>query len=257
MRADGSIAMALTAQPLFSIVIPTRNRAALLQRCLQSVLAQEYSDYEVIVVDDGSSDDTPEVLARFAPRVRALRQPGRGPSEARNFGVSKATGRFIVFLDSDDLLTPSALLLYASLIASSGAALLIAAFRSFVDEQELADDGRSEAPSMRRFATYLDAAADGHLSGTARLVIDRSVYVGANGLSTEFRVCEDQDFGLRINQAGPCLVITSPVTVGYRAHAGNLSKDIAEFGRGIQRIIRAEQRGLYPGGAERSTMRRQ
>lgn len=257
MSADETAAVGV-ARPLFSVVIPSRNRAGMLQRCLESVVAQDFASYEIVVVDGGSTDGTAAVLERFSARVHAIQQRNNGPSEARNLGVAAASGRFVVFVDSDDVLAPSALQLYASLVGGPGGpTMVLAAFQPFSEERELAQLGRHDGPpTIQAFATYLEAASEGHLSGTHRLIIERSVYVAAAGLSTNFRVCEDQDFGLRINQTGPCLVILSPATVGYRLHAGNISKDAADFARGIRQIVSGEKSGAYPGTPATVTRRR-
>ena len=93
--------------PMFSVVIPTHNRKHLLRRCLRAVLAQDYSHYEVIVVDDGSTDSTGEMVLREFPSVRYIRQEvSRGPAAARNRGIEAASGEIIAFTD-DDCVPPS------------------------------------------------------------------------------------------------------------------------------------------------------
>jgi glycosyltransferase involved in cell wall biosynthesis len=89
--------------PLFSVVICTYNRSAQLEGALRSVLAQDIGDYELLVVDDGSEDDTPDVVGRFdAPQIRYVRRPNGGLSAARNTGIAEARGEFVIFLDDDD-----------------------------------------------------------------------------------------------------------------------------------------------------------
>src|ERR1700722_8506374 len=91
-------------KPKVSVVIPTYNRAATVPRAIESVLAQTVTDLEVIVVDDGSSDDTGKVLREmFGDRIRYYSQANQGASVARNKGVEEARGEWIAFLDSDDL----------------------------------------------------------------------------------------------------------------------------------------------------------
>ena len=244
--------------PFFSIVIPSLNRGALLERCLASLCAQNFADYEIIVVDAGSTDSTPRVLERFASRAQAIVVRGIGVSDGRNAGVRQASGRFVVFVDSDDLLLGPALRLYASLLAEPGGPrLILAAYQPFRDERELAGLGApADAPVVRHFTTYLDAAAAGHLAGTHRLIIERSVYLDAGGLDPRLQVCEDQDFGLRINDVGPCALVVSPVTIGYRQHEGNISSNAESFGFGARWLIRNERGGAYPGGASRRRLRR-
>ncbi len=89
--------------PATSVVIPTFNRSALVTRAINSVLSQTYPPSEIIVVDDGSTDDTPAVIQRFGERVRYLRQERGGASKARNYGVAEAASDWIAFLDSDDV----------------------------------------------------------------------------------------------------------------------------------------------------------
>jgi glycosyltransferase involved in cell wall biosynthesis len=91
----------------FSIIIPTYNRANLIAKTLHSVLNQSFSDFEVIVVDDGSTDNTEAVMSNFvSPKVHYFKIPNGERAKARNFGVKKSQGNFVTFLDSDDLLMP-------------------------------------------------------------------------------------------------------------------------------------------------------
>src|SRR5947209_429690 len=98
---------------LFSVVIPTYNRAAYLRQTLASVLTQECQDFEIIVVDDGSTDATPVVLESFGGKLRVFHQKNQGPGAARNLGASNAGGEYIAFLDSDDVWFPWTLSTYA------------------------------------------------------------------------------------------------------------------------------------------------
>ena len=100
----GKSALASFMNPKVSVVIPTYNRAAMVQRAIESVLAQTVTDLEVIVVDDGSSDGTEQILGgAFGDRIRYYAQANQGVSSARNKGLEKARGEWIAFLDSDDL----------------------------------------------------------------------------------------------------------------------------------------------------------
>ena len=100
----------MSAQIPVSVIIPTYNRAALVKEAVASVLAQTWREFELIVVDDGSTDDTPEALAPYASRIRLLRRENRGGvSAARNAGMAAARGEWLAFLDSDDLWLPEKL----------------------------------------------------------------------------------------------------------------------------------------------------
>ncbi len=89
--------------PRVAVIIPTFNRARQVVEAVESVLRQTYTDFELLVVDDGSTDDTAERLAPYASRLRLVRQENRGPSAARNRGVAETDSEFVAFLDSDDL----------------------------------------------------------------------------------------------------------------------------------------------------------
>ncbi|MFH0887115.1 MAG: glycosyltransferase [bacterium] len=94
--------------PLISVIIPTHNRAELIKEAIGSVLGQTYKDFEIIVIDDGSSDDTPQIMKAYS-RIKYHYVKGRGVSFARNYGLALAEGELICFLDSDDLWMPEKL----------------------------------------------------------------------------------------------------------------------------------------------------
>lgn len=95
-------------RPRLSVIIPAYNAAAYLQPCLDSIFSQEYSDFETIVINDGSTDNTATLLEQY-PQVKVIRQENQGMSTARNRGIDEADGEYILFVDSDDLLTEGAL----------------------------------------------------------------------------------------------------------------------------------------------------
>src|SRR3972149_5580300 len=89
--------------PVISIVIPTYNRGKTINRAIESVLSQTFKEYEIIVIDDGSNDNTRDIIKRHIRKVRYYYQNNSGPSKARNIGIHMAKGEWIAFLDSDDL----------------------------------------------------------------------------------------------------------------------------------------------------------
>jgi glycosyltransferase involved in cell wall biosynthesis len=100
--------------PLFTVVIPTYNRELIIEKTILSVLNQDFQDFEIVIVDDGSADNPGSVVDRLNdPRIRLIRQPNGGGGSARNNGIENAKGAYIAFLDSDDLFMPNKLARYA------------------------------------------------------------------------------------------------------------------------------------------------
>lgn len=98
--------------PEVSVVVPIYNVAEYLPKCIESILAQTYPDYELILVNDGSKDNSPEIAEEYAkkdPRIKVIHKPNGGLSDARNEGMKYATGKYVSFIDSDDFIEPDML----------------------------------------------------------------------------------------------------------------------------------------------------
>lgn len=172
--------------PLFSIVIPCFNYGHWLERAVNSVLAQQDTDWELLVIDDGSTDTTAEVAQRLVDRhpgqLRFLRQPNRGVAATRNRGIDETQGRYLIFLDADDELAPTALTSYRQLQAQTPAADLLAGTHQAVTPDgrvKLCPIGRLPAQRRRRFKSFLFDGAQ-HFTGSAaafrRDALDRRRY---------------------------------------------------------------------------------
>jgi len=111
----------MASSPFFSIVIPTYNRAHLIAKTIESVLRQEFDEYEILIIDDGSSDETEEVISKFSDsRIKYFKKENGERGAARNFGYSKSKGLYINFFDSDDLMYPNHLKVARELVALKG-----------------------------------------------------------------------------------------------------------------------------------------
>jgi glycosyltransferase involved in cell wall biosynthesis len=185
--------------PMFSIVVPTHNRASTLGRALRSVAAQTFSDYEVIVVDDGSADSTPEYLKTLrGPRYRSIRnERSLGVSGARNRGISAAIGQWIVFLDDDDELRPQALAaLYERLTSSPQLDFLWGA--RLVHEMDAAgrcialrEDDWNSVPSTVSGTSFLNLVL--RIATNSTFTVRRTVLQALGGFDEQLRVSEDRD----------------------------------------------------------------
>jgi len=146
--------------PTVSVIIPTYNRANTLQRAIDSVRAQSFEDWELVIVDDGSTDGTPDLLSEYADRLgerlTILRQSNRGCSAARNRGIDYARGRFVAFLDSDDEFMPTKLGRQMQLFAGCPNLDFVYSDYSFVDLQGVRSPSAFSAkfPIAREFKAY-------------------------------------------------------------------------------------------------------
>jgi len=241
--------------PRFSVVVPAFNREKLVGPTIDSVLAQTFTDYELIVVDDGSTDGTAEVLRSYGTRIKVIRQANQGPEVARDRGIAMATGEYIALLDSDDLLWPRALETYDRIIRACGSPALILGATMYFGEGQIVtpdDDGTGDIEFFQ-YRDYLAKDVSVGLYGS-NVVTKKSVVEQAGGLrhSTPTTFYMDLlDTMLRIGVYGPCVVVKQPTTVSYRVHPTNSVRDIERMTDGIYPIVKAERHGQYPGGRSR------
>ena len=240
---------------LFSVIIPTYNRVALLQRTLASVWAQRFTDYEVIVVDDGSTDGTLAYLQSLGDRLRVLQQANRGPGPARNLAVKAAQGRYLAFLDSDDLWFPWSLEIYAAVIQQHGYSAFIAGkpFRFWREEQ--LGEVPMTAMNYECFADYYTSGDEWRWWGVSSFVIRADVFRAAGGFAETNLNGEDGDLALKLGEAAGFVQVTAPFTFGYREHDGNVTTDLTKTLAGMWLKIQSEQSATYPGEAARALER--
>jgi len=202
----------VAAEVSFSVVIPVYNGERTVGRAIQSVLEQSHPALEVIVVNDGSTDGTGDVLSAFGDRIRVLNMPNRGVSAARNTGVESARGDWLAFLDADDWYFPDRLKCHADLIASEPEIDFVTG-----DFEYRSDDGRLLGRSMERTALGRSLCAgaaenpwailerddfgefvESHFGDTHTLSLPRTTFRKLEGYSTAYRVCEDVHLLVRL-----------------------------------------------------------
>ena len=200
-------------KPRFSVVIPAYNSAATLARAIESVRAQSWPAHEIIVVDDGSHDDTAEVARQFGPAVRLIQQSNRGVSVARNAGAAAASGDWLAFLDADDWYASDRIRLHAEWIAEdpgldfltgdyeyrdAANALLGTSMAQHASGQAmLAKCGGAQRGVMDTPAEIAAFVAD-HFGDTHTLSVPRARFIQLGGYPTGFKVCEDVHFLTRL-----------------------------------------------------------
>lgn len=242
--------------PLFSVIIPTYNRAELLRETIESVWAQRFTDYEMIVVDDGSTDQTLALLAKWGERIRVIRQENAGPAAARNRGIDVAAGEYCAFLDSDDLWFPWTLQIYAQAIQQAGEVSgIIATPFHFKELIQVANV--QECPlRLTRYDNYLAIATLDMYRGSGVSAWKTSVLVAAGGFVEEEMYGEDLELFLRLGTAPGLVHIESPPAVAVRQHAQGSLGRLDRHCRGAAEMIRREHARAYPGGMKWASARR-
>ena len=206
-----------------SVVIPTRNRWPLLSRALASVLGQEDVDLEVIVVDEGSTDETPANVAAIGDeRVRSFRNDvPSGVARARNRGVEAARGEWVAFLDDDDFWAPAKLRVQLDACVATGAAF---SYTGLVTTDPSLERRRVSAPfpSAGLERTIFEMNLVGPPSS---VIARRSLVAEAGGFDPEFSILADWDMWIRLATAAPAVACDEPLT-GYLVHPDNMHLDV-------------------------------
>jgi GT2 family glycosyltransferase len=209
--------------PTFSVVVTAYESASTVAAAIDSALAQTRSPHEVVVVDDGSTDDTPGVLDRYGDRISRIRQENRGVAAATNAGVAAATGEFVAILNADDVFEPGRL--------------------------EVLDELARERPELDILMTDLAFEVDGHVTGrfceqtpfafelqelailercsVAEPAIRRAALLAAGGFDESLRIGEDWECWIRLITAGARVGLVPEPLVRYRLREDSLTADRA------------------------------
>jgi glycosyltransferase involved in cell wall biosynthesis len=253
-RAGATVGAALIVSqpPLVSVVVPCYNQAAFLREAIDSVLAQTYPHREVIVVDDGSTDDTAAVAAGYAGRIRLVRQVNRGLSGARNVGVAHARGTLIGLLDADDRWLPNKLAAEVPRFADSSIGVVHGSYRKFPPTHPRAGDVRKTAGAETTFHEILAFNAVG---APVSAIVRRSDFERVGGFDESLDRGEDWDLWIRIATVAR-LVGSDAVTAEYRLRDESMSHNYERMYRGLRQMI-ARHRSHHAGcGACRRAVRR-
>jgi glycosyltransferase involved in cell wall biosynthesis len=185
-----------------SVIIPTYNRAHLIGQSIESVLNQTYRAVEVIVVDDGSSDNTKDVVTKYGDRVRYIYQKNAGPSAARNNGVNNSSAEFIGFLDSDDVYLPTKLEKQVTYLNNHPDIDVVLCHWSFVGEDRVTIvEEVSEVPADDMLKRILLTGIWGYFPPNVPL-LRRSSFVKAGGFIESLPAREEQAFWMHVALVG-------------------------------------------------------
>lgn len=207
--------------PTVSVVIPTYNRARLVMEAVDSVLEQSFRDFELVVIDDGSTDGTAERLAPYGDRIRLCRQENRGASAARNAGIRRARGRYICFLDSDDLWLKDKLQAQMDLVVRDPLVKVC-------HTEEIWIRRGVRVNPMKKHRKYsgwiLEKMLPLCIVSLSSVLIAREVFDQVGLFDESLPACEDYDLWLRIGRRYPIILIDRPLMVKRGGHADQLSR---------------------------------
>lgn len=207
--------------PIVSIIIPVYNRPGFVKQAIESVLAQTYSRHEIIIVDDGSTDQTATVLTGYGDRIKTIFQPNQGVSAARNTGIRASTGDLIAFLDADDYWLPEKLAQQVAFFKDHPEALICQTEEIWIrNGRRVNPKTRHKKPTGCIFEPSLSLCL---VSPSA--VMLRKTLLDEVGLFDEsLPACEDYDLWLRIAWKYPVHLIETPLTVKQGGHRDQLSR---------------------------------
>jgi len=228
-------------KPPVSVIIPSYNRGWILKEAVDSVLSQEFYDFELIVVDDGSEDNSPDILASYGNRIKVIRQENKGVSSARNKGIALSSGRYIAFLDSDDLWLPGKLSAQLAFFESNPVALICQT------EEIWLKNGKRVNPGKRHkkiSGFYFEKSLELCMVSPSAVMVKRTLFDMVGLFDETLPACEDYDMWLRVNCRHPIYLIDTPLIVKRGGHKDQLSGMHSLDKYRIQSIIKLIENSL-------------
>ncbi len=222
----------------FSVIIPAFNAARTLNKAIDSVLDQTWRAHEIIVVDDGSSDDTALAAQAYGDRIVLVRQANAGVSAARNKGAEIASGNWLAFLDADDWFYPDRLRWHAEWIEEDPdldfltgdyeyrdvqGALIGTSMSAHVSGQQMLDKAAGAERVMMEAEELEEFVAD-HFGDTHTLSVPRARFLALGGYPLGFKVCEDVHFLTRLCASSQRVGVVCQPTAVYRIHAASATR---------------------------------
>lgn len=239
----GSTASAVAASPLVSVVLPTYNRVQTLGRAMHSVLGQTYTHLELIVVDDGSTDGTAELVASISDaRIRYLRlEQNQGVSNARNLGAEQARGRLLAFQDSDDEWRVDKLRLQVEALSSQPDVALVLCGNLFLNAWPmsfLGVDSQAAVVDCTRMVRF-------RIPGAPCWLLPRAEFLKEQGFDLGLDCFEDWELALRLSQRGRVLLVNEPLLLVERQEQGLFSREEG-YARNLVHILSKHENLLRP-----------
>ncbi len=240
----------------FSVIVPTFNRSDLLSKTIDSVVNQSFSNYEVIVINDGSTDNTKDLLESYSSKIRVIHKENSGSEKSRNAGAYIAKGEYFCFFDSDDLMFPWTLEVYNRVIAEENfPPLVLGQPLHFSDK--IPPDFLNQKIASIQYAVYRDYFSKDRTvySSSSMIVIRKDLFYKVGMFRQHYAKKEyfldDIDFMLRAGTITPAIIIFHPYQFGYRTHEENSVKNLKRVIKSLNYLIEEEKKGKFAGGDER------
>ena len=229
----------LNVSPTVSVIIPTFNRWPMVGEAVESVLAQSFKDFELIVVDDGSGDGTAEKIKALGGDIRMIVQSRRGVSAARNHGASAARGRYLAFLDSDDLWLPEKLAVQTSFMMENPKVQICQTEEIWIRcGVRVNPKAKHRKPSGDVFRASLELC----LVSPSAVMMTKGLFDEMGGFDESFPVCEDYDLWLRSAVSHRVALIPKQLVIKRGGHADQLSRSTWGMDRyrvvALQKLLR-------------------
>lgn len=212
--------------PLISVIIPTFNYGAFIGACLDSIRAQTYANLEIIVVDDGSTDDTAAVVASF-PEARYVRQENAGVSAARNKGLSLSQGEYVAFIDADDYWAADKLARQMAFMGQNPEyGIVFTGQKNFFDNEKVRNNAKAVFVAGKDVKVAIQSA-----------LIRRTVFERHGGFKEELRYSEDTEWVMRVRLGGVKTFLLDEVLTFRRIHGGNLTLRLNPLGNNCMQML--------------------
>jgi glycosyltransferase involved in cell wall biosynthesis len=234
---------------MFSIIVPVYNVEKFLNRCLDSIVSQDYQDYEVIIIDDGSTDGCPQICDEYAAsyeKIKVIHQLNGGLSKARNVGMENANGEFIIFIDSDDWIDVCSLKSFAEILTHNNVDLLIGKAKTIDDQGNTQDKVVYRTPQGRyAIKNYLDQLKDTQTyTACAPFTIYRRAFLQMNELHfTEGLIHEDEVWTPSVLLSAKSVYVSDVYFYFHYIRMGsiNRSTNFDESGRNLFEVVKELQ----------------
>ena len=237
--------------PLVTVIIPTHNRGWVVAKAIDSVLDQDYCNVELIVVDDGSTDNTATLLFGYGDRIRVITQDNRGVSAARNVGIRKAKGDLIALLDSDDAWLPGKLSVQVNFFMEHPDWLICQTEEQWIRNGVRVNPGKRH---RKESGWIFERSLALCLVSPSAVMIRKSLFNEVGLFDENFPACEDYDLWLRIAWKYPIHLINQQLIVKHGGHADQLSRMPELDKYRIQSICRLLNRKCLSHDQERAAL---